>query len=104
MILDSICVFELSRVEIFTPSNFEINPNPVNTDEIEILFKGEGQGTHSLNIYNVDGVLLDSRQWNNSKYSKKLFNFNLAEYSNGFYYVVLKTPWNSVAKPLLIMK
>lgn len=104
MILDSICVFELRKVEIFTPSNLEINPNPVNTDEIEISFEGEEQGTHSLNIYNVNGVLLDSRQWNNSKYSKKLFNFNLTEYPNGFYYVVLKTPWNSVAKSLLIIK
>lgn len=104
MILDSICVFELRKVEIFTPSNFEINPNPANTHEIEISFEGEEQGIHSLNIYNVDGVLLDSRQWNNSGNSKRAFNFDLTEYPNGFYYVVLKTQWNAVAKPLLIMK
>lgn len=104
MILDSICVFELRKVEIFTPSNFEINSNPANTDKIEILFEGEEQGTHSLDIYNINGILLDSREWNNSGHSKRVFNFDLTKYSNGFYYIVLKTLWNAVAKPLLIMK
>ncbi len=104
MFLDSICVFELRKVEIFTPSNFEINPNPVNTDEIEIVFEGEEQGTHSLDIYNVNGVLLDSRRWSNFGHNKRVFGLDLTEYPNGFYYVVLKTPWNSIAKPMLIMK
>lgn len=104
MILDSICAFELRKVEIFTPSNFEINPNPVNTNEIGILFEGEEQGIHSLSIYNANGILLDSRQWNNSGHSKKVINFDLTKYPNAFYYVVLKTPWNSIAKPLVIIK
>ncbi len=104
IVLDSVCVFELRGVEIFNPSNFNISTNPVTTDDMEIVFEGNEQGTHTLSIYNINGVLLESRTWNNEMNGKKVFNFDSKAYPNGFYFVVLKTPWNSVAKPLLIMR
>ncbi len=99
-----ICAFPIRRIQFFTPTSFSIHPNPSNSNEIEIKFEGDEEGLHTLNFYNIQGIKIDSKEWLNAKNSKRDFKFDLKDYQNGVYYVVLKSPWNVISKPMMVVK
>ena len=98
------CAFPIRRIQLFTPTTLLIQPNPTNSVEIEIKFEGDEEGLHTLNFYNNQGIKIDSKEWLNAKNNKRDFKFNLNDYPNGVYYIVLKSPWNVISKPLMVMK
>ena len=102
--IGKVCAQDLRRVQFFNPTTFTIQPNPANSNEIEIKFEGDEEGIHSLNFYNIQGIKIDSKEWLNAKKGKKDLKFDLKDYPNGVYYVVLKSPWNVISKPLMVIK
>lgn len=98
------CALKLMRVQYFDPSTFSILPNPANSNNIEIKFEGDEEGKHSLNVYNIQGIKFDSKDWFNAKNGKIDFKFNVSDYPNGVYYIVLRSPWNVITKQLMVIK
>ena len=99
-----VCAFPIRRIQLFTPTSFSIQPNPANSGEIEIKFEGDEEGLHTLNIYNIQGIKLETEEWQNAKNGKRDFKFDLKDYTNGVYYVVLKSPWNVMSKPMMVIE
>ena len=98
------CAFPIRRIKLFTPTTFSILPNPANKNEIEVKFEGDEEGLHTVNFYNIQGIKIETYEWFNSKNGKRDFKFNLDGYPNGVYYVVLKSPWNVISKPMMVVK
>ena len=89
---------------MFNPTMLNINPNPVNGDKVELNFSGDEEGTHTLTFYNIQGIKIETIQWENQRNANKSFMLDLKKYSDGVYYIILKTPWSLISKPLTIVK
>ncbi|MCX6153150.1 MAG: PKD domain-containing protein [Candidatus Kapabacteria bacterium] len=103
-VLDSICAYKIRKIQNLKATSFNIIPNPANADEIQVKFEGDEEGNHSLTFYDLQGQIIDSRLWQNSINGDMDIKFDLKNYSIGLYYIVLKSPWNVISKPLIILK
>jgi hypothetical protein len=98
------CTLPLIILHDLSPTTLQIMPNPASDNEIEIVFEGEEVGLHTLNIYNIQGIIVDSREWINEKNSRRTIVLDTKNFPDGVYEVVLKSPMNIISKKLMVLK
>jgi hypothetical protein len=82
-----------------------VKPNPIN-DVFEIQVKIRESGEHKLELVNINGSVIELMKWvvgldDNPDY---LFKFNTDNISDGFYYILLRTPSEAKLAPVFILK
>ena len=97
------CAFDLSHVELFNPTSMNIMPNPAN-EEIGITISGDEEANYTLAIYNLQGICVASKNWVHKKSETSIFRFTSDNFSSGVYQVVLKSDWDAISKPLVVVK
>jgi len=82
-----------------------VQPNPT-TGEIIITFSGIESGHYSLSISDINGITSLLDEWDFTAGSEKFYQkaFDLSNYANGTYYIILKTPTNIYNLSLVIIK
>ncbi|MCX7736688.1 MAG: T9SS type A sorting domain-containing protein [Candidatus Kapabacteria bacterium] len=103
--ITGICAIKSSRVVLLKEAKLNISPNPAD-DKVEISVNTENSGEHRLTIYNIQGekIIQEIANKNNNLSEDLLFNFDLKNFSNGLYYVILYNENNIIKKPLIILK
>ena len=83
----------------YSQTDFSIQPNPV-SDNLSIKINSESEENYFLDIYNIQGDKIES-----VLASQNInIQINTNDYSNGMYYVVMKTQSNTTAKPFVVIK
>ncbi|MEN6511247.1 MAG: choice-of-anchor D domain-containing protein, partial [Chloroherpetonaceae bacterium] len=82
-----------------------IQPNPT-SGVIKIAYTGIESGQYSLSISDVKGISEQIANWEFQAFSSKNFEqvFDLRKYESGVYFIILRTPTNIFALPLIIIK
>lgn len=103
--LNDICIGDIRKIKSFVPTTMSISPSPA-ASWAEINISSCEKGAFILNIYDIQGQLIESYSWNRLEDSDKLkhLKLNLDNYRSGVYRAVLATPWYKLSKPLVIMK
>lgn len=92
-------------VRMNSPLNMIVSPNPT-SDFAEINIQLLEVGLYKLEIINSQGVKVKSFEWlhNIEQDSHINFRLDLSALANGLYFVMLRTPTNTVIDKFIIMK
>lgn len=97
------CQINLAALKLFQSTQIALMPNPA-SDELDIDISSGESGLFKLEIYSIEGALIDMRNWCSSgKHDTKL-KLDLSKYSTGVYMVVLSSPTSKKAEQLKIVK
>jgi hypothetical protein len=81
-----------------------ISPSPANSFA-EISIKSQEVGKHFVELYSIDGRLLRKVELDGfSSNNSQIVRINTQDFTQGFYQVVLKSPWNVLTGNIFIIK
>ncbi|MCX7736861.1 MAG: T9SS type A sorting domain-containing protein [Candidatus Kapabacteria bacterium] len=99
------CIGDYDKDILFSLSSLEIkvHPNPSLNGEIDLFMNLIEDGNYQLDLVTSDGKYqrLFERYYSHGDYYIKL---NLSNYSNGVYFLRLKSPSNEVSQKLILLK
>ncbi|MBM2816876.1 MAG: FlgD ig protein [Ignavibacteria bacterium] len=95
-------VEEQSKVE---NKSISIFPNPAR-DEAIVSISGNHAGNYSLNIYSIEGIKLESREFTNTgnEQINKTISISTVKYPSGVYFIVLNSPHGVERERLIVVK
>ncbi len=101
----NLCAFLIRHIQMFQKSKMIIKENPVH-DNLDIVVSSSERGHFRLEIFDILGNLVFVKTWQNEENIFKEFFMQIAVFSfnQGLYQVVLRTPWNTIAEKLIILK
>jgi hypothetical protein len=97
------CAIKYSRIQSFSPPDFSISPNPASED-ITLKTSGDANEPYKLEIFNSQGLLMESFYWQNKMYLNKEIKPDMTKYPSGIYSAVLKTQWYIIKQQFVIIK
>ncbi|MBX3042884.1 MAG: T9SS type A sorting domain-containing protein [Candidatus Kapabacteria bacterium] len=98
------CFQDYRIIKTYKPLNMKISPNPVRAFT-EIIIESQEVGKHFVDIYSVDGRLIESYELNSfENMNLQIIQINPDKYIQGIYQVVLKSPWNIITERILVIK
>jgi hypothetical protein len=98
------CSQDLRIIKIYKPITMSISPSPANSFA-EISIKSQEVGKHFVELYSIDGRLLRKVELDGfSSNNSQIVRINTQDFTQGFYQVVLKSPWNVLTGNIFIIK
>lgn len=97
------CAYDISQISTFVPTEMTINPNPA-VDFINANIISEEKGRILLEIIDQNGNTVMSKEFVNNAIMNITEKIDLGRLSNGMYYVVLRTNYQTITKPVIRMK
>ncbi len=97
------CGLELRQILPFNPIKLQIQPNPAG-NEVEVIITGDELGYYSIYLFDLQGIKMEEMHWKRTEKSDDSFKFRFNNISTGVYQVILKSPWSTISKPVIIVK
>ncbi|MFZ9847988.1 MAG: T9SS type A sorting domain-containing protein [Flavobacteriales bacterium] len=81
---------------------FVIHPNPSNNSNIHLIYELKESENITVNIYNVLGERIESKNLGNQSAGKQQFTFSAASFNTGIYFVEVNSGNKSACEKLVI--
>jgi hypothetical protein len=99
------CAIEIRGIRYYKPTTMSVNPNPAGENfNIDIITQSIGK--HVIYIYDFRGDLFKNIEFNIDENSplNHTFLLNSINFNQGIYNIILKSPWDILSIPLVIVR